>query len=78
MVNYIDQQEGDVKIDFLHPHGPRKTFNWPSAGGDSCYVPLKNILCLISTPNTSTGRSYKICDTDFNKTVSAFDKHVKN
>ena len=31
MVTEINENEGDAKIEFLHPHGPRKTFNWPSA-----------------------------------------------
>ena len=61
-----------VKVDFMHPHGPRKTFNWPESD-DTCYVPTKNILCVISTPTTSTGRMYKITDEDYQKTVSAFD-----
>ena len=57
----------------MHPHGPRKTFNWPQAG-DSCYVPIKNIVCAIQAPTTITGRTYKICNEDYNKTVDAFAK----
>ena len=26
----VNVQEGDLKIEFLHPHGPRKTFSWSS------------------------------------------------
>ena len=69
----VDKEAGDVKIDFMHPHGPRKTFNWPSCG-DTCYVPIKNIVHKISVPTTSTGRTYRINDDDYNKTVAAFLK----
>ena len=27
MVTDVDAEQGDVKVDFMHPHGPRKTFN---------------------------------------------------
>ena len=52
------------------PHGPRKTFNWPETEG-SCYVPIKNILCQISSPTTTTGWTYKITDEEYDKTISA-------
>ena len=57
----------------MHPHGPQKTFNWPQ-GGDSCYVPIKNIVCAIQTPITTTGRTYRICNEDYDKTVAWFAK----
>ena len=43
LVNKVDKEQGDVDVLFMHPHGPQKTFNWPQ-GGDSCYVPIKNIV----------------------------------
>ena len=49
LVNKIDEEQGDVDVQFVHPHGPRKTFNWPQ-GSDSCYVPMKNIVCAIQAP----------------------------
>ena len=70
----VDVELGDVKIDFLHLHGLRKTFTWP-VGGDTCHVPMKNILCSISAPLTATGRTYNILDVDYQNTVSAFEKH---
>ena len=73
LVMDVDKEAGDVKIYFMHPHGPRKTFNWPQ-GGDTCYVPIKNIVYKISVPTTSTGRTYRINDDDYNKTVAAFSK----
>lgn len=72
LVRKMDKEQGDAEIDFMHPHGPRNTFNWP-ARDDTCYVPFKNILCVLKTPTTSTGRTYKITDADYQNTVSAFD-----
>ena len=47
---------------------------WPSRD-DKCYVPLGNILCLISPPSTVTGRTYVILDDDYDKTVLVFAKN---
>ena len=30
IVTEVKVHEDDLKIEFLHPHGPRKTFSWPS------------------------------------------------
>ena len=68
MIENIDENASDLKIKFLHPHGPSKSFYWPSRD-DTCYVPITNILCLISPPSTSTGRTYKILDDDYDNTV---------
>ena len=73
LVNKVDEEQGDVDVQFMHPHGPRKTFNWPQ-GGDSCYVPIGNIVCAIQAPTTTTGRTYRIFDEDYDKTVAAFAK----
>ena len=59
----VNVHEGDSKIEFLHPHGPGKTFNWPSVA-DKCFVPVSNILCIITAPTATTGRMYQISDTD--------------
>ena len=45
LVNKVDEEQCDVDVQFMHPHGLRKTFNWPQ-GGDSCYVPLKTLYVL--------------------------------
>ena len=42
-VNKLDEEQGDVDVLFMHPHGSQKTFNWPQ-GGDNCHVPIKNIV----------------------------------
>ena len=65
--------ESDLKIEFL-PHGPRKTFSWPSVA-DQCFDPASNILCIITAPTTTTGRMYQISDTDFEQTLKAYENH---
>ena len=72
MIQNIDEA-GDILVKFLHPHGPSKSFYWPSQDG-WCYVPLRNILCLISSPSTSTGRTNTILNDDYDKTILAFAK----
>ena len=73
LVNKVNEEHRDVDVQFMRPHGPRKTFNWPQ-GGDSCYVPIKNIVCAIQAPTTTIGRTYRVCDEDYDKTVAAFTK----
>ena len=73
IITLVNREAGDVKVNFMHPHGPRKTFNWPQHT-DTCYVPIKSTTHKISTPTTSTGRTYKINESDYQKTVSLFAK----
>ena len=64
IVTEVNVHEGDLKIQFLHPHGLRKTFSWPPVA-DKCFVQASNILCVITTSTTITGQMYQISDTDF-------------
>ena len=50
----VNVYEGDLKIEFIHPHGPRKTLRWPSVA-DKCFVPVSNILRIITAPTKITG-----------------------
>ena len=68
LVTQVDVEQGDVKVQFMFPHGPCKTFNWPET---SCYVSIKNILCQISSPTTTTVRTYKITDEEYDQRISA-------
>ena len=40
----VNVHEGDLKIEFLHPHGPRKIVSWPSFA-DKCFVKHFIIAC---------------------------------
>ena len=72
MIQNVDDEARDLEIKFLHPHGPSKNFYWPSKD-NICYVPVTNILCLLSPPSTSTGRTYNILDNDYENNVRAFN-----
>ena len=62
----VGVDEGDLKIKFLHPHGPRKTLKRPSVT-DKCFVPVSNILCVIIAPTIS--------DNEFEQTLKAYENH---
>ena len=51
----VNVPEGDLKIEFLHTHGPRKTFSWSSVD-DKCFVPASDILCVITALQQSLGK----------------------
>lgn len=52
------EDEGDVEVKFLHPHGPAPSFHWP-AREDICFIPLNNIISCVSSPTTkASGRMY--------------------
>ena len=74
IVTEVNVHEGDLKIEFLHPHGPRKTFSWPSVA-DKCFVPELNILYIIKAQTTITGSMYQISDTDFEQTLKVYENH---
>ena len=50
----VNVHKGDLKIEFLHPHGPRKIINWSSVA-DKRFVQGSNTLCVIADPTTITG-----------------------
>ena len=64
----------DLKIEFLHPHGPGKAFSWPTVT-DECFVPASNILCVITAPAAITGQMYQISGADFEQTLKANERH---
>ena len=68
LIIQVDMEQSDVKVQFMFPQEPHKRFNWPETK-DSCYVSMKNILCQISSPTTTTGRTYKITDEEYDKTM---------
>ena len=44
-VTEVNIHEGDLKIEFLHLHGSRKTFSWPFVA-DKYFFPASNIYLL--------------------------------
>ena len=70
----VNVHESDLKIEFLHPHGPRKTFSGPSVA-DKCFVPVSIILCVTTAPATIIGEMYWISDTEFEQILKAYENH---
>ena len=68
----VNVPEGDLKIEFLHTHGPRKTFSWSSVD-DKCFVPASDILCVITALQQSLGK----CNGSQTLTLKKLWKHMK-
>ena len=56
----ISEEQEDVFIDFMHPHGMAQSFYWPSTK-DNCWVPEQHVIAVIPNPiSSATGQYYKI------------------
>jgi len=66
----VDKEKGDARTNFMHPHGPSRSFHWPRVD-DICWVPITHLLCAIDAPTTITGRQagrqYRITQLDVKK-----------
>ena len=77
----VDFLENDIRINFLHPHGPSKYFHWPSHE-DICWVPLSHVLCKIKQPQLisaaaaicTTCLKYVILNSDRNNIESCYNR----
>ena len=63
MIKEMDRDNKEIKVHFMHPHGPSRSYFWPTRV-DSCWVPMQNVLCKIDIPLTISGRTYTLKDTD--------------
>ena len=54
----VDPENAEVKVTFLHPHGPTRSYYYPSIP-DILSVPITDLLARVS-PNTKTGHTYTI------------------
>ena len=57
-----DIDNAEIKLSFLHPHGPSQSFKYP-ASPDINVMPISNILTAVE-PRTTTGRRYSILQKD--------------
>ena len=69
----VDRENSEVKLTFLHPNGPSRSFKYPSTP-DILFVPSSDILTKVE-PRTPTGRTYSLTKKEM-KTAS--DKLVAN
>ena len=72
LVMEIDRDSSELKVNFMHPHGPSNSFLWPNRE-DTCWVPIEHVICTLATPTTKSGRMYTINKDDMEK-ISA---HVR-
>lgn len=72
-VRTTSEEEQDVEVQFMHPHGPAKTFFWPRRE-DVCCVPLCHVMCKITVPTTATGRRYNLDTQDLDVIRTRFLK----
>ena len=63
LIDEVDEEHDDVKVKFMHPSYPARSFSWPKRD-DKCFVPIVNVACIIRAPMTITGRQYKLDDKD--------------
>ena len=59
----------------MHPYGPGKNFFWPIRN-DECWVLNSEVICLISTPTSISGRTYNISDLDLENISSWLQKKI--
>ena len=63
LVEEIDSAQKDIKVKFMHPKCPAKSYFWPIRD-DVCWVPEEDLLSTINAPTTATGRQYKLLAAD--------------
>ena len=56
LVLETDKENAEVKVTFLHPHGPSRVFKYPTQP-DILVVPSSDILTKVNA-KTATGRTY--------------------
>ena len=71
-------EDGDIRVNFLHPSGPSKSFYWP-ARQDICWVPIVDVLSKLTPPDmsTSTGRRYKFSESQIASVHDIFENLPK-
>ena len=82
LVVEVCEEEGDVKVRFMHPKGPGRPENcffWPSTE-DICYIPQTDMLCNISPPiaSSKSARKYRISSLDAELITNNIESRVKN
>lgn len=67
-----NEELDEVKITFLHPCGPAKSFSYPK-NADVLWVSVADVLYKVN-PSTPTGRTYSLVENDINQTQMALLK----
>jgi hypothetical protein len=73
LIDLVDKEHEDVRVKFMHPSYPARSFSWPKKD-DVCFVPIVNVACIIGAPVTGTGRQYTLDDKDIDTIEQALAK----
>ena len=57
IIEETDQQKNDMRVNFMHAHGPSKSLFWPRKD-DVCWMPPASVILKLSTPTTANGGTY--------------------
>ena len=58
VVEEVDKKEQHVKVNFLHPSGPARSFWWPRRP-DICWVAITDVICEVQARVTT--KIYSVC-----------------
>ncbi len=72
----VDIDNAEVKVSFLHPHGPSRSYKYPSIP-DILTIPLTDILSKV-TPRTATGRVYNLTPKETRDTAKKLTVYIAN
>jgi hypothetical protein len=72
----VSEESNDVKISFLHPHGPSASYKSP-ATPQILQLPQSEILAKVS-PNTATGRTYTLTTEETKFTADRSKTYICN
>ena len=65
----------EVKVTFLHPHGPSSSYTFPEPP-DVLTIDCQDVLTMVE-PVTATGRTYSISENETSAAVAALKKKLK-
>jgi hypothetical protein len=72
----VSEDSNDVKVSFLHPHGPSALYIYP-AMPHILWLPQLAILAKVS-PNTATGRTYTLASEKTKVTAERSKTYISN
>ena len=58
LVEDVNEEYGDYRINFMHPKGPATQLYWPDPV-DKCWVEEENIICTINAPLMALSRQIR-------------------
>ena len=69
----VDPENAEVKVTFLYPHGPARSYYYPSIP-DILSVPITDLLARVS-PNTAPGHTYTITQKESRESTKKLISH---